>query len=101
MPLRGAYEVINGKKVYESQRRAKRAYKQRYKDKVNAQRRSRRYALHKEQLGIARCNLCEIYLRERPTRSIKYCSGCRANYPTEIRSKQRRALYGRTARTDK
>lgn len=88
---RGAFEIVNGKKIYESQRRAKRLYKLRNRAKVNASRRARRAHKRLEVLADRRCGNCTILIAARNGKGgRKYCRSCREQYPNELRAKEPR-----------
>lgn len=76
---------------YESQRRAKKLYKIRHREKVLAQRRERYLERRAETLGEKRCSLCTRFLSDKPKRSIKYCENCR-EYPLDIRAMEPKNL---------
>lgn len=78
-------EKTNG--YYESQRRAKREYKKRNRDKVNAARSKRRIAKRAElKLQGKQCANCDRFLIYSPKASIRFCETCRRDNPKEVRA---------------
>lgn len=76
---------------YESQRRAKKLYKIRHREKVNTQRRKRYLERRIEALGNKQCSLCTRLISDKPRRSIKYCENCR-EYPLDVRAMEPKNL---------
>lgn len=77
-------EKVNG--YYESQRRAKREYKKRNRDKINAARSARRIAKRAATLVGKKCGNCECFLEYSPKASIRFCETCRRDNPKDIRA---------------
>lgn len=75
---------ING--YYESQRRAKRAYKKRHREKVNAARRAARLRKRQATMGDRKCASCEMFLKYSGKASIRFCTNCRENSPKDVRA---------------
>ncbi len=70
--------------VTESQRLAKKLYKVRNREKVNAQRRKRYYERRIAALDAKKCFRCKAPLGN-SKRDIKYCGVCRTTYAKYLR----------------
>lgn len=90
--------------IYESQRRAKRLYKLRHREQINAQRKEYRATKRAAQMGDRKCACCTKLLQFDAKWSIKYCGTCRYRNQRDLRAleplnkerNQRQIVYARS-----